>query len=75
MQRYSIGFESFSQKEFFWLFSQKKFAGKEKVVIFAARFDRNGSYLTILKDKYKQVPRKFRESRALISLKKSVRTD
>jgi hypothetical protein len=27
---------------FFWLFSQKKFAGKEKVVIFAARFDKNG---------------------------------
>ena len=28
----------------------KKFGGKEKVAIFAARFGKNGSSLTILKD-------------------------
>ena len=59
------------EKAFFSAFLQKKFAGKEKVVIFAARFDGNDSYLTILEDKYKQVPRKIRESRALISLKEA----
>jgi len=38
-------------------FFLKKFGSKEKVLIFAARFDGNGSSLKILKDKYKQVPR------------------
>ena len=36
----------------------KKFGVKEKVSIFASRFTKSGS-LTILKDKYKQVPKLF----------------
>ena len=52
-----------------WIFSKKsrkKFGGKEKVLIFAARFDGNGSSLKILKDKYKQVPKIVKNSRTLI---------
>ena len=60
---------------FFSKKTRKKFGGKEKVLIFAARFDGNGSSLKILKDKYKQVPRNLIESRALISLEiESVRS-